>query len=382
MRKSVQIGSLGFVSILSFLLESTPIALGAMPLARAAREDAWMAPPIAVCVLLLLLMPLFRMFRTYGPALLEESSRDERMPRRVRLLLVPLILILFFLLVFNTRVFNDLLKMAYLQATPEWVVQACFLAVVVYGTTLGIEVIARSAQFMVGFKLLAMIALPFLSADMIDLRMFTPIFGHGVLPVLGAAWHPFAWFAEGALLALVWPLVAGGRRRVLIYGYLIGLFNFCVPFYMSLFSFGAPLTGRILYPVLTYVQTIAVGEFFERIDPILVGVWSVAMFLKAMIYMYLLVRLLRRVLGGRLQNALLCPIGLLVLLLAPAMTDMLSTYLHTYRYVWPLLAILLLLNLYGIAAGLKRGMRCRQAGDARGAKGVENDGSTGTAALD
>lgn len=375
-----RISGMEFVSMFSFVIESTPIAIGVNPLVRTGREDAWLAPPLAMLVLFALLLPLFRLFHAYGERLFAREA--DSLSRR--LLSVPLILLLLLLLMFNTRVFSDLLHLVYLPNTPEPIICGVFLLTALYAVTKGIEVVGRMCLMVMGLKILAMTSLPIFAYDIFNWRHLTPMLERGPQPVMAAVLHPLSWFLEAALLALLWPLVQRARPKVLVAGCLIGLYNFYVPFLVAQLAFGAPLIARLLYPVLNFVQTMALGDFFERIDAVLVAVWTIAMICKVAVYLALLLVLLQRLLHVRLQGSLLYPLLLILIAFAPQMGESVGHYLHTYRLAWPVLSLVLLASLYLLGFSLRPShrMRERSRGDSREVDlmtGGLDDGSAGNA---
>ncbi|PWK10244.1 GerAB/ArcD/ProY family transporter [Tumebacillus permanentifrigoris] len=346
-----QISPGGFTAILSLTLESTTISIGISPLFQQAHEDAWMVPPLAMVAALLVLFPLYRLFARLGTALF---NHERTLSIWESLLLVPLCLVLLYWMVFNTRVFSDVILMSFLPGTPNWVVYGGFLAVCAFASFHGIEVLARVALLVVFIKSILVGVTPVFVLEEVDVNNFLPLLARGPSPVLWGVLESFSWFAEGAMLAFLFPLVQKGRFRHVIYGYLLSMETYYVYFISSVLIFTAPLVSRMVYPALLLVQMMAVGDFFDRIDPILVSVWAFAMFVKVGVYLLILSALLSRLLRVKIRTRLSWLLALLGVFLTDSIVHNVGHEIQVYREYWPWVSVVVLVDLYLLGWALHR----------------------------
>lgn len=358
----------GYAALIGLVLESTAIAVGIAPVFAEAGEDGWLAMIFGLLGTLAILYPLVRLYARRSIRL-----HDGTHSRWTSALLVPVALVLFFFIVFNTRLCSDLLKLAYLPTTPASVITASYLLICGYAAFLGLEVLARVSLINITLKVLTFVVMPLFLYRELQLAFLEPLLGHGLLPVLRAAVHPFAWLSEGAVLVLLFGLVRESSYKTVAYGYLLGFFTYFVQSMLALLVLTAPLLSRFIYPALEVVQLLNIGEFMDRLDPVLVAIWTITMVIKSGCYLYLLSWICNLLLGTNIRQRLVFPFAFLALLFSQVLARNVGEYLLYYKALWPALIVCLYLNLFLIGWSLR--LHDPQAsGDARNDTSAERVG--------
>ncbi|MBL0386608.1 GerAB/ArcD/ProY family transporter [Tumebacillus sp. ITR2] len=345
-----QISSGGFTSLLALVVEATPNAYGITPIVQLAHEDAWMSPPLAMAFALVLMFPLFHLFSAFGEAL---SREEQVLPSWTKTLLVlPLILVLLYWLTFNVRVFSDIIRMAYLPLTPEWVIYAGFLAVCAFAAYHGLEVLTRVAVLVVALRVAFVGFAPFTAYQEGHFAHLLPLLARGPLPVLQSTLPQVGWFLESAVLALFYPMIKKPRYRSVVSGFGLTFITYYTQFLLTLLVFTAPLVSRMIYPALELVEMVTIGEFFERVDPVMVAVWSFAMLCKSSAFLLIITALLNRLLRVNIRTRLTWVTALLAFFVTALVIQDVVDEIRLYRDWWLWTSLYVLLDLYLLAWAL------------------------------
>jgi spore germination protein KB len=110
----------------------------------------------------------------------------------------------------------------------------------------------------------------------------------------------------------------------------------------------------MVYPALMLVQMMAIGDFFDRIDPILVAVWAFAMFIKGAVLLLILSELLSRLLRVQLRRRLSWGLALVAVFFADSVVRSIAHMVQLYKEYWLAIAVFVLLDLYLLAWVLLR----------------------------
>nr|PZN38992.1 MAG: hypothetical protein DIU70_10100 [Bacillota bacterium] len=90
------------------------------------------------------------------------------------------------------------------------------------------------------------------------------------------------WFGEALIFGFLLPYLQNPARdgRWALYGYSLAVAILAVVASLCTTVFGPELTARLSYPTYALVQQIRIGEFLERTEIVLVGIWIMGMFVK------------------------------------------------------------------------------------------------------
>lgn len=199
--------------------------------------------------------------------------------------LVSLLYIMFFslLTIFLLKFLGEFMKTMILPSTPTWFVNITFITVIMIGLWYGITTFARSAEL---FFPIVIIFLMIITVSLFlygDYSKLLPIGEHGVLSIF-AAGLKMSTFQEHIclLMTLSFFRTRGNRTaaRSLIIGTILGSFVLIIFSVVTVIILGSYNTAHTLYPVFVVVKRISIGDFFQRIEVLMIGVWFLAVFVK------------------------------------------------------------------------------------------------------
>jgi spore germination protein KB len=176
----------------------------------------------------------------------------------------------------------DFVPLGVLPETPSWFVGLTALLVGAYAAACGAEVIARFASPLLVLDVLVILSMPlFLLGTLEPIRGY-PLTEAGILGLWRGAWPAVGWFAE---IWFTMDLVALLDRpslatRSLVIGSSIGGFLLMVFTALTIMVFGPDLTAYFIFPAYSLIQQIAVGEFLERLEILLIVLWLLSMIAK------------------------------------------------------------------------------------------------------
>ncbi|CAM4292582.1 spore germination protein [Paenibacillus phoenicis] len=222
-----------------------------------------------------------------------------------------IVLLHLFLAALNLRELADFLLSEYLIGTPDWAVVAIFGVCVAYAVRCGILTIFRMAE---GFFLVfaaALICLPFIGFQEMELDMFTALINHlSVKDMWASIVDTMAIFGEMAFLFLLFPYLETPKKvfRTLFWATLTSLLLILMHLIPILLTFGPKLGANLVYPDMELVRFIRVGSFIETMDPILISLWLTSIFVKMSFIVYTAVLCLAQLAGVKDHKPFTLPV--------------------------------------------------------------------------
>ncbi|MFC4808187.1 GerAB/ArcD/ProY family transporter [Paenibacillus sp. GCM10023250] len=235
------------------------------------------------------------------------------------------------------RNFEDLTVTVLLPRTPSFVISFIMIAISAWAAYKGIEVICRCALIILIFVALQSVIFIVLLIPDMDPGFLLPVLEGGWQPILdGAAQIATFPLGETVLFVMIIPFVNRGERirktvlsAVGVSGVLLitsHLFNIMVL---------GELASKQVFPSYTSAMYISVGDFFERIEPIVFTVWVFGEFTKLTVCLFAAALALAQTLGSRDYRMYVVPLALalleLSLFLHPSQLDVIEFQQH----VWP-----------------------------------------------
>jgi spore germination protein KB len=221
------------------------------------------------------------------------------------------------------RNIGDFMTANILVQTPMLVVNMVFMVSIVYGAYLGLEVLARTGEILLPWVLGIVVLMLLLLTPDIHFARLLPVFPEGILPSVKGV-YPLSGFPIGELVLFLFLFQFGKQPRKLriyfaasmaftvFFGILVALATVSV--------MGVDITARSTFAVFELAKEIHVGNFFERVEVLMGGVWIVTIFVKLALSFYganLLTAQVFRLSGYRVT---ILPFGVLVTALSILVT--------------------------------------------------------------
>lgn len=304
-----------------------------------AGRDGWMAPILAPVVVLILIAIFRPMLRRWPQRTFIEVGREALGPW-----VGGALGILFAGWCLHTaavvlREFGEVLSSTMLPLTPLTVILLLQVVAVAWISRNGLSALGRCAEIMIPINNVFIVIILLLATRDADFRHLQPVLEHGPGPVLRASIIPVAWFGELVLIAFLWPRLKQPRKGPVALAYACIWIVLVLSFgsAMAQANFG-PVVPRLSLPTLVVARMISIGDFLERIEPLLIIVWVADNFVKLSVFHYVTCETIRQSLNLGRASVLAFPAAALMLVLAVAMFEHVTQMSDWLAHVLPLYA--------------------------------------------
>ncbi|RQD76840.1 MAG: spore gernimation protein [Candidatus Syntrophonatronum acetioxidans] len=283
-----------------------------------AREDAWISTLIALVNGLLISLLVITLMKRFPRQTIIQYS--EVILGKVLGKVIGLGYIWFFLHTnaIIVREFGAFMATAFMPNTPLIIFNGLIVVLAILVVRSGLEPLARLNEwiFIVTGFFFVVIAM-FVISEM-NLENLRPFLERGIMPSLKGAITPTSWFGEIIILAMIFPFLSRpqkgyriGAGAVLIAGAFLftGLLQ-------AVSIFGPELVKRFDFPILEVVRLISLGDFFERIDALVMAIWVGGVFVKTSVFHFATVTAAAQWFNLEEYNPLAIPLGLLTVILS------------------------------------------------------------------
>ncbi|MFX3633942.1 MAG: endospore germination permease [Candidatus Pristimantibacillus sp.] len=306
-------------------------------LAVEAKQDAWIASIIAVAVGLLILPFYIHLGNRFSPMTFVQYTEKVLGKWMGKIFTILFIAGFPFLIASLTlRNVGDFMVTQVLPETPIEAIHIFFLCVVIMGIRYGLEPVARTAEFLFPFVIIAFLLLIILIAPQIDFKNIMPVLENGMKPVLSAAIPHIAFpFIEPVILIMLFPYINRTKEngKALFTGVLIGGVVLIVITVLSILVLGIN-TERLTYPSYILGRRINIGNFLQRIEIIMALIWMITTFFRLILLFYISTVSIAQTFRVKDSRFLTFPLAIIMFILSiEAIPN--SVYLQELNKVWP-----------------------------------------------
>jgi spore germination protein KB len=311
--------------ILTFgLTVGTSILVTPSGLAHTAREDAWLASLCSLLINLAMVWLYIAMIRLYpGKSLFQihEEALGKVLGKGLNLLYLFYFFILTGTLLGNLGFF---FSSEIMPETPTESLQLLFLVAAVMCARLGIVILARVSELMLPWVIFLFLVFSLSLISQSDWNYIRPMLEDGLTPVLTAGLHS-SMFQELVVMAVFFSLVNGNKQgeRAWIAGTVTGGVTLAIIVLLSVLVLGIEQTENSAFPAFALAKTINVGDFFQRVEGILITIWVLTFFIKISLLFLSLLQGLQSVFRLKEQSALIYPLAVMFIVVAW------NTYINT-----------------------------------------------------
>lgn len=214
------------------------------------------------------------------------------------------------------RIMAEFVLITMLPKTPIVVIIVSLVVVVVFAARGGIEVLGRTTQLLFPVMPMFLVLIVLLSAPEFRTVNLLPIMEMGVVPSLRGAFPGFGFFGEVILATIVAFPFLNQPRTIFLSGVtavlMIGAI-FLVATIASVMLLGANVAGAQTFPFVGVARYINIGEFLDRLDPLIIFAWFFGIAIKVMIWFYATVLTSAQWLGLKDFRPVTLPIGLIMI---------------------------------------------------------------------
>lgn len=204
--------------------------------------------------------------------------------------------------------------------TPIVYICILFMTAVLYGTKLGIETIARTAEIFIPWILVLLLTIIMFSVPNMEFNKLQPVFAHPVPKVIGASLFELSisTFPLIVLFAIFPSMVnkdSKGTRSILI-GYMCAGLLITAITLIAITVLGHELTSHYNYPTFIMAERIEYIALLERLEIVIAISWVLTIFFKLFIYFYVSLIGLAKLVGVKDYRPLTIPWGIIVIFLS------------------------------------------------------------------
>ncbi len=190
----------------------------------------------------------------------------------------------------DLRIYAEVITTGFLVHTPIVAILVGMVLVAAVAAYCGIEVIARAADFMFPFYIIAIIAslvvaVPSIKFGCINLQ---PVLARGPAPILRGTIVPTGIIAQYLVLTVLIPHLNKPKKTLRIALGALGLATIIlVLFCLAVVVVLGPQSGaRQLFPVFAMVRNLQISTFLERFEVLTIFSWGFGLFIGISTFLY------------------------------------------------------------------------------------------------
>lgn len=244
--------------------------------------------------------------------------------------------------------------------TPLGAFVILFGGLVVLGLRLGLEVLARTSEILFPWFLVLFTVSTLLVIPEIDIQKIKPIMEIGISPTIKAA---LSYIGTATLplivFLMIFPASLSNKKdagKAFIIGTMLGGVFIIIVTFMSISVLGADFTSRNMYPSYALAKKINIGNFIQRVEILMAGMWFMSIFFKTAFYAYGFVTGIAQLCGLKDYRPLALPCGMLLiaysLIIYPNVVYMMD--FDTTVYIPYVITIAFILPLFLLGIGFIR----------------------------
>ncbi|MDM5233748.1 GerAB/ArcD/ProY family transporter [Lysinibacillus pakistanensis] len=334
------ISSRQFMIITLLFSIGTAILIIPATIASAAKQDAWIAAIIGVAISFIL-VKLYISLGKRTPSLTFIEANEKILGRFLGKFTAVGFIFLTFLssgeLLYFIGIF---MKTEVMPETPTMAFALLFSIIIVYAAFLGIEVFARSTEilfpiFILIFIIFAVCITPQISFDNVQPILETPkkSFLYSIIRFMSIFSFPLV------VLLMLFPSavnVQKSAQKGFYIGAIIGGIVLIIIITLCILVLGPSNTASRTFPSYALAQRISIGNFLQRIEIIMAGMWIISIYIRTFMYFYASVIGVAQLCKIQDHRPLIFPFGLLMIGLSQIIHP---NIVHSNVYnneIWPI----------------------------------------------
>jgi len=222
-----------------------------------------------------------------------------------------------FIVTINLWEIQDFLLQFYLAGTPEWIILTLCGLCISYMARYGIKSMFRAAEGLFYLSMLTFFIIPFLVESNVEWFMAQGFITHASFR---KAW-PTAYYigsviGEASLILYIYPFIsqASNMRRTTIRFTILAVLMVILHLIPILLVLGPDLAQNLNYPELDIIRLIKSGSYLETLDPVIIALWLISIFIKMSFIVFVISHMASRVLNMKYSKPLVFPIALFIVI--------------------------------------------------------------------
>ncbi|MGN7396702.1 GerAB/ArcD/ProY family transporter [Peribacillus frigoritolerans] len=318
----------------------TSVLIIPAPLAKEVKQDAWIVAVIGTGLGLLLValyIAIGKMFPTMTLVEINEKILGKWLGKTISITFV------FFAFLSASGVLfhmGNFLTTQMMPETPIEIFYILFVMILIMGTRLGLETIARAGEILFPFIVFLFVILVVSLLPQVKFENIQPVLETGVRPMIRAL---FFYASIVSLPTIVLLMVFPGyvnqpkqAQKTFFLGTLITGIFLIIIIALAILELGVDKATMQMYPSYALARLINAGDFFQRVEAIIAIMWFITVYFKITFYFYASVIGLAQILNLKDYRSLTLPLGLILIVL-PLITRTNIVQSNTWdKEIWPL----------------------------------------------
>jgi len=297
-----------------------------------AKQDAWIAIAIALCVGFLLMWMYTELQKKFP----NKNLAQIIIVLTGKVIGIPLIL-MFALYFFHISSLilvasEEIVGTTFLNETPRTVLCLIFMSTIIYILWLGIDVLAKIGELLLPYILVTILSIFILLffSGRIAIVELSPVLSEGILPVLKAAFKVSSFpFGETIAFLMIWYKIdnKGDIRKVSFWALGIsGIILICTTTLM-ISVLGVHYTSISTIPLLKIIKLINVASILTNLDSFSILFIFVTSFIKASVFFYAGVSCISSIFKKIYIKWISIPCGIIIIITSILLMPNYATYL-------------------------------------------------------
>jgi spore germination protein KB len=222
-----------------------------------------------------------------------------------------MIMALIYIAIINMWQLSDFLIQFYLVGTPTWVIITICAMIIAYIAYSGVTTVFRAAEGLFPLVIVAFLSIPLFVSDNIRWYMAKALINHiDFIHTWAATYTSASIFGEVVFIIFIIPHVTMDKKIFKIIGSAGGVAVVTIMCHLIplLLIFGPDLAGNFNYPDLELLRFMRSGSFLETLDPLLIILWVICIFIKISFIMYVVATVISQMLGLKESRPIVLPV--------------------------------------------------------------------------
>ncbi|MCG9968639.1 spore germination protein [Pelotomaculum terephthalicicum JT] len=303
--------------VITTILSTTSIGFLPSMIYQEAAQDSW----ISILLLTVYGIVVGRIIMSLGMRFPDKTIVEyaEIVTGRIPGKIIGFLYVLFFLYLntFPIRFFGELSITFFMPETPLVFFLIGIIFAAAYAVRSGLEVIARANEIILPVSLTIGIILAIMLFPQMEIKNFIPVLEKGILPVFKGTYVALVYFAETIVMVMFIPYLNTTRRtRGIIFKSFVVISLCELLAVVSTIAVLGELAARIPVPAIFAARLVSLAELIERVEPLFLLLWVIAVFVKVSVFYYCFVLATAQWLNLKEYKALVLPAGVLLTVLS------------------------------------------------------------------